>query len=106
LTRFLAGLDPLIPWHVTAFRSDYKMADTPDTPASTLLRAAEIGSAAGLRYVYCGNRPQDVGEWENTRCHGCGLTVIRRFGFRVLENALEPGGRCPGCGTSIPGVWD
>ena len=106
LTRFLAGLDPLMPWHATAFHSDYKMSDTPNTDSATLLRAAEIGTESGLKYVYAGNRPHEVGEWENTRCHACGETVIRRLGFRVLENSLELGGACPACGTKIPGVWD
>jgi pyruvate formate lyase activating enzyme len=106
LTRWLARLDPLLPWHVTAFHSDYKMADTPSTREDSLLRAAEIGTESGLRYVYCGNRTGKVGSWEDTRCHGCGTTVIRRVGFRVLNYRLGPGGACPGCGTQIPGVWD
>jgi pyruvate formate lyase activating enzyme len=106
LTRFLAELDPFIPWHVTAFHSDYRMSDTPSTGSDALLRAAEIGAASGLEYVYCGNRPHDSEEWENTRCHGCRETVIRRVGFRVMENRLGPGGRCPDCKTTIPGVWD
>ena len=45
--RFLSSVSPDIPWHVTAFHSDYKMEDTPNTPANTLLRAAEIGREAG-----------------------------------------------------------
>ncbi len=55
--RFLASISPDIPWHVTAFHSDYKMLDTPSTPVKTLLRAAEIGREAGLHYVYAGNLP-------------------------------------------------
>lgn len=106
LTRFLADLDPLIPWHVTAFHADYKMVENPDTTSSSLLRAAEIAVASGLEYVYCGNRSGDVNQWEDTRCHGCRATVVRRVGFRVLENCLLPGGICPDCSTRIPGVWD
>ncbi|MFC1961406.1 AmmeMemoRadiSam system radical SAM enzyme, partial [Chloroflexota bacterium] len=55
--RFLAGLSPDIPWHVTAYRPAYKMVDPPRTPVDTLRRAAEIGVEAGLNFVYAGNLP-------------------------------------------------
>jgi pyruvate formate lyase activating enzyme len=104
MTRFLAGISPDMPWHVSAFHRDYKMTDPQDTPAATLVRACEIGAAAGLRYVYAGNLPGRVGEWENTRCPACQRTVIARRGFRVLENRLM-NGACPDCGAPVPGVW-
>src|SRR5205814_5586825 len=55
--RFLASVSPDIPWHVTAFHQDYKMTEPDATPAETLMRAAEIGTAEGLRFVYAGNLP-------------------------------------------------
>jgi len=103
--RFIASVSRDIPWHVTAFHPDYKMTDRGATPAETLLRACEIGTAEGLRYVYAGNLPGRLGEWENTRCPGCGKTVIERKGFRVLANRLVEGA-CPTCATAIPGRWD
>jgi pyruvate formate lyase activating enzyme len=106
IASFLAGLSPAIPWHVTAFHKDYKMLDPDDTPAETLLRAAKIGEAAGLQYIYAGNLPGRVGEYENTRCPSCHTTLIRRFGYRILEDRLSGSGRCFSCGTSIPGVWN
>jgi pyruvate formate lyase activating enzyme len=108
LTRmadFLVSVDPLMPWHVTAFHPDYKMMDRPRTLADALLGIADIGGRAGLKYVYPGNLPGQVGEGENTRCHACGSTLIRRVGFRVTENRVGPGGKCPDCGQAIPGVW-
>jgi len=105
LTRWLVRLDPMIPWHATAFHSDYRMQDVPDAEDDLLLRAVEIGAASGLRYVYAGNRPGRVGRWEDTRCHSCGETLIRRVGFRVLENRLGSDGACPACAARIPGVW-
>ncbi|MCS7047415.1 MAG: AmmeMemoRadiSam system radical SAM enzyme [Gemmataceae bacterium] len=105
LTQFIASISRDIPWHVTAFHSDYKMSTTPDTEVAALLRAAEIGVEAGLRYVYAGNRPGQVGEWENTRCHGCGATLIQRYGYLVRSYRLTADGRCPRCATSIPGLW-
>jgi pyruvate formate lyase activating enzyme len=107
LARFLAGVDPLMPSHVTAFHADYHMSDRTDTAARQLLRAAEIGLEQGLRYVYCGNRPGQVGEFENTRCHACSATLVRRIGFLVVEDRLSPSaGVCPECGVRIPGIWE
>jgi len=103
--EFLAGISPDIPWHVTAFHQDYKMAGPDNTPPETLRRAARIGRAAGLRYVYSGNLPGVVGDGENTCCPGCGGRLIRRFGYRILENRLTPEGRCPSCSAAIPGRW-
>lgn len=104
--RFLVGVSPDIPWHVTAFHPDYKMLEPPRTTIETLVRAAEIGSEAGLRYVYAGNIPGATREWEDTRCPACGTTVVRRYGFRVLEDRLTAtGGACPQCGTAIAGLW-
>jgi pyruvate formate lyase activating enzyme len=105
LAEFLAGISPDIPWHVTAFHQDYKMRGPANTPPGTLLRAAEIGRAAGLRYVYAGNLPGSTANLEDTRCPSCGNTLIARRGFRVLRNRLAAGGKCPDCGTTIPGVW-
>jgi pyruvate formate lyase activating enzyme len=105
IARFLVSVSPDIPWHVTAFHQDYKMTDPDDTSVATLLRAAEIGREAGLHFVYAGNIPGGVGEWEDTRCPGCGVTLVERRGFRVLRNLVE-GGACPACRRGIPGVWD
>ncbi|MFY9551216.1 MAG: AmmeMemoRadiSam system radical SAM enzyme [Thermoanaerobaculia bacterium] len=103
--RFIASISRDIPWHVTAFHPDYKMTDRGATPVETLVRACEIGTAEGLRYVYAGNIPGRVGPWENTRCPGCGKTVIERVGFRVRKNLMKDG-VCPGCATPIPGRWN
>jgi pyruvate formate lyase activating enzyme len=102
---FLAGISPDIPWHVTAFHRDYKMTGPPDTPAATLQRAASIGRAEGLRYVYAGNLPGRLPGLEDTCCHACGATLVRRNGFRVLENRITAGGACPDCRATIPGRW-
>ena len=55
IATFLAGISVDIPWHVTGFVPHYRMEDRPPTPATTLLRAWQIGRKAGLRYVYTGN---------------------------------------------------
>jgi pyruvate formate lyase activating enzyme len=103
---YIRSVSPDIPWHVTAFHPDYKMTNLSRTNADTLRRAAEIGTEAGLHYVYAGNLPGRAGEWENTRCPTCQATLIRRYGFMVHENKLaQTGGTCPRCGTKIPGLW-
>lgn len=105
LAEFLAGISPDIPWHVTAFHQDYKMTDPRDTKPEDLLRAAEIGRKAGLRYVYAGNLPGQVGELENTRCHHCSQLLVERYGYLIRGYHLTPEGSCPQCGTAIPGRW-
>ena len=106
IARFLVSVSPDIPWHVTAFHPDYKMSDRDGTPARTLIRAAEIGLAAGLRFVYAGNLPGRVAGFENTYCPSCRTRLIERVGYTILEDRLTPNrGRCPACSTPIPGVW-
>ncbi len=105
LADFLAGVSPDIPWHVTAFHKDYKMDDPDDTRPEDLLRAAEVGRQAGLRFVYAGNLPGSVGNLEDTLCPGCGATLIKRHGYFVEDYRLTPQGTCSFCGTAIPGRW-
>ena len=106
LAAFLASVSPDIPWHVTAFHKDYKMTDPENTSPETLMRAAEIGKKAGLRYIYAGNLPGIVGDWENTRCPNCQELLIERYGYLVKGYFLTAQGRCPSCGIGIPGRWD
>jgi pyruvate formate lyase activating enzyme len=103
--HFLSSISPDIPWHVTAFHSDYKMQDTPNTPARTLLRAAEIGREAGLHHVYAGNLPGRVNEYEDTFCPQCNTALVRRSGYLIQEYRLKAGGTCPQCGMQVAGIW-
>jgi pyruvate formate lyase activating enzyme len=105
IARFLASVSRDIPWHVTAFHPDYKMTDPRPTQTAGLIRAAEIGTEEGLRFVYAGNLPGRVGEWENTRCPGCRATLIARHGYLIQEYKITAAGTCPCCGVKIPGLW-
>lgn len=100
---FLASVSPDLPWHVTAFHPDYRMTDRGRTPSASLRRAAEIGGAAGLRFVYAGN-VRGLEDLEETRCPGCGETLVERAGFTVGDDRLRDGA-CPRCARAIPGVW-
>jgi pyruvate formate lyase activating enzyme len=103
--RFIKSVSPEIPWHVTAFHSDYKMSGTHNTGAPLLVRAAEIGYAEGLHYVYAGNLPGRTASYEDTFCPNCHATLIERSGFRIRANHLTPDGACPHCHMNIPGIW-
>jgi pyruvate formate lyase activating enzyme len=103
--HYIREVSPDIPWHVTAFHPDYKMEDRDFTPARTLLRAAEIGQEAGLNFVYAGNLPGRVNEYENTICPHCQAVLIERRGYRITGYHLTGDGRCHKCGRAIPGIW-
>ncbi|MDX6303385.1 MAG: pyruvate formate lyase activating enzyme [Blastocatellia bacterium] len=103
--EFIASVSPDIPWHVTAFHQDYRMKDNANTTADQLVRACEIGRAAGLRYVYAGNLPGRVGRWENTFCPSCDELLVERYGYLIQKVKVTPQGNCPTCNAIIPGIW-
>ena len=105
IAEFIASVSPDIPWHVTAYHDDYKMTNAGATRPSTLIRAAEAGTRAGLRFVYAGNASGRVGSWEDTRCPSCATILIERSGYTVRKQRIL-NGACPDCGTIIPGRWD
>jgi pyruvate formate lyase activating enzyme len=102
---FIASVSVDIPWHVTAFHQDYKMTEYANTTTEDLIRACEIGRAAGLRYIYAGNLPGKVGRWENTYCPSCDELLIERYGYLIRQMKVTPNGNCPKCATTIPGIW-
>jgi pyruvate formate lyase activating enzyme len=105
IAGFLASVSTDIPWHVTAYHGDYNMTAPSSTPPETLQRAASIGTESGLSFVYAGNLPGRTGRWEDTRCPGCGTTLVERTGFHIQSNHLK-NGACQKCGRRIPGVWE
>ena len=105
LTSFIAGVSPDIPWHVTAFHGDYKMTGPENTTADVLLSAADTGRASGLRYVYAGNLPGQVGGLEDTRCGACDDRLVVRSGYHIRDYRITAEGRCPSCAAAVPGRW-
>jgi pyruvate formate lyase activating enzyme len=102
IAKFILTLSPEVPWHVSAFYPTYKMLNLPRTPASSLLRAREIGLRTGLQFVYCGNIPGEGGE--DTFCPVCGRKVVQRVGFHVGKNEIM-NGACSFCHAKIAGLW-
>ncbi len=97
-------LGPDVPLHFSAFHPDYKMADIPQTPASTLIRAREIALRAGLHYVYTGNMHHAEGD--TTFCPNCHASLIVRDWYQIHEYRLTVDGRCPDCNSPIAGRFD
>jgi pyruvate formate lyase activating enzyme len=102
IAEFICSVDPSIPWHVSQFFPTYQLMDKPRTPVEKLRRAREIGFRSGLKYVYEGNVPGGGGE--DTFCPACKEVVIKRLGYRILENRIKDG-KCHKCGGVIEGVW-
>jgi pyruvate formate lyase activating enzyme len=101
LARFLVGLGPETPWHVSRFHPAYHLSDRGPTPVETIRRARQIGLEAGLHYVYTGNVPGDSGE--NTYCQSCGALLISRIGYSIRRENLK-NGACAKCRTALAGV--
>lgn len=93
-----------VPWHLTAFSGaiSWKMQDVPDTDVKTLIKLREIGSKAGLKYVYIGNvREKGLSD---TTCPECKNLVLERLGYDI--NRMDINGKCRSCKTNIKGVWN
>jgi pyruvate formate lyase activating enzyme len=101
LARFIAGLGPEIPWHVSRFFPAYRMTLVPPTPLSLMERARDIGREEGLRYIYLGNVPGRG--YQDTICPVCGRTLILRRGTAMIANDILRGG-CPDCGNRVAGI--
>jgi len=96
IAGFLAGLDPGIPLHLSAYypQNEYTI---PPTPPSTVLRLAEVARKR-LRHVYVGNLGA---EHADTACASCGNVLVRRVGWHV-EVAGVKAGKCIKCGAAAP----
>jgi pyruvate formate lyase activating enzyme len=104
MTRWVvAQLGPDVPMHFTAFHPDWKMLDRPHTPPATLERARQIALRNGVRYAYTGNVHDTNGG--TTPCHVCGMSLIVRDWYELLEWNLTNDGRCTGCGEPCAGVF-
>jgi pyruvate formate lyase activating enzyme len=96
IARFIASLDPGIPFHLSAYHPQYRYA-IPPTSAATLRKLAEV-ARQHLRFVYTGN----IGPEETiTPCPKCGSTLVRRVGYSVHVQGIRAGA-CAACGERAP----
>jgi len=95
-------LGPDTPLFFSRFHPDYRFTSVPATSVETLDRARRIALGVGLHYVYVGNVPGSEGE--NTYCPKDHTLLIARSGYQINRYNLVAG-RCPACGTRIPGIW-
>jgi pyruvate formate lyase activating enzyme len=100
LAEFIAQeLGPETPWHWLRLFPAYQMADQRPTAQDALQRACDLGSGAGLSYVYPHGLPSGN---RNTRCPVCRATVIVRPPHGGTCDQTVTGG-CRQCGWRIEG---
>jgi len=100
----VANLGPEVPLHFSAFHPDWKMLDHPPTPPETLVRVRKIAIANGIRYAYTGNIHDIAGG--TTFCHHCGIALIVRDWYQLLDWHLDNSGNCTYCGTPCAGAFE
>ncbi len=91
------------PLHFSRFFPMYKLTNLSPTSVKSLEKAREIAKTCGLNFVYVGNIPEHIGE--DTFCPRCSSLLIKRTGYKILENNLK-NGKCPYCNSPISGIWD
>ncbi|MEW5807803.1 MAG: AmmeMemoRadiSam system radical SAM enzyme [Acidobacteriota bacterium] len=96
------NLGPDVPVHFTRFHPTYKIKNLPRTPLPVLERARDTARSEGLNFVYMGNVPGH--ESENTICPSCKNTIIKRYGYLIMNMDIA-NGKCGKCARTIPGVW-
>jgi pyruvate formate lyase activating enzyme len=103
IAKFVASIDPKIPWHISRFHPMYKMSDLPPTPTETLKRAYNAGKEAGLEFVYVWAPPHEDEEFfevGDTFCPKCGkLAIVRKSWIPTLVNVdnVDKEGKCKNC---------
>jgi pyruvate formate lyase activating enzyme len=102
IAQFIAQVDSHMPWHVSAFRPEYKLTDKIATPLTSLEQAYRVGKKCGLKFIYLGNVTSDEGS--TTFCPNCAKPLIKRMGFLVSANQIKDG-KCGFCNAEIKGVW-
>ncbi len=93
---FVAGTDREIPLHFSRYFPQYRFTATP-TPTDRIDAAYRIGREK-LSYVYVGNC--HLAGAGDTRCPGCGATVVRRLGYRTSVVGIS-GNRCASCTAKL-----
>jgi len=80
--------------HLSRYHPAYKLG-IESTSVSNLGLLLSIARKQ-LFHVYAGNI--QLNDYQDTRCSGCGKTVIKRAGYHTKVIALEDDGACKYCG--------
>ncbi|MDP6555920.1 MAG: AmmeMemoRadiSam system radical SAM enzyme [Pirellulaceae bacterium] len=92
-----------VPVHFSAFHSDFRMKDRPNTPPETLVAAREIAHQQGLKFCYVGNVNDVVNQ--STYCPDCRGLLIQRNWYELGEYRLDHN-HCGHCGMKIAGWFE
>ena len=96
LTRFIAGVSPDIPWHITAFHRDYKMTGPADTTPNMLRRAAAIGAKLGCGSCMPVTSPDGWATSSTPSARTAGPDSSNGTGIAYWGNALSEKDGVPG----------
>jgi len=88
---FITSIDKNIPWHLSAYRPEYRW-NAPPTDPSFLLNTANEAKKK-LSFVYTGN----IAANNDTLCKNCGVIIVKRHGYTVDTSGLN-NGYCATCG--------
>ncbi len=95
IARFIAGIDPSIPYHLSCYHPAYKYT----IPPTSLKSIMELQKTAQkhLKWVFPGNT---AGIDQNSRCPECGNLLIERSGYSSKIVGIE-NGECTGCKINL-----
>lgn len=99
----LDNLGDSVPLHFSAFHPCYKFNDKKATLPETLIKAYNIATQAGLKYVYLGNISNT--QTSTTYCKNCKNKLIERNGFYTNQYNLDEDDCCKFCKTKCDGIF-
>ncbi len=91
------------PLHFSRFHPQYKLQRLPSTPVNTLVKAKDIATVEGLKFVYIGNVPGNNAV--DTSCPQCNEKLVDRSGYSIADFQIS-NGKCPHCNAEIAGRWN
>jgi pyruvate formate lyase activating enzyme len=111
---FIAELEkagPSVPWHLSAYHSDWKWQAPPTDPLSLVSAAARARKT--VHFVYTGNIAlQGETNFCDTLCPCCGKILVSRRGYRVNTSGInlqtiegKTFYSCSSCGETTPLRW-
>ncbi len=91
-----------VPWHLTAFRPNFRLRQLPPTTREAMIQAHAIALAEGLKHVYLGNLFDPLRQ--STYCSHCGSLLIERSNYKLGTWGLTDSCCCH-CGTKLAGYF-